>query len=259
MNECSLPHGLDNQQELSHGSPSTSLSETPPRNPTRVPALPAVSVLLVRESAEQSGLELFIQHRVHSMDFAAGMVVYPGGRVDTRDWEPGDALPINAETLLAHEHAWQHTALAQTPGFTRALLHAAAREVAEETGARFPYEAFTPWANWVTPPSFPKRFDTYFFITTSAPDVPPRHLTTEATHSEWVSVSELVADEAAGTITMLHPTSVLLAEIHQLSSIEAIAERVATVPVISPVHHDSPGGIHDPSGGAHGSSSGVDR
>lgn len=41
---------------------------------------PAVSVIPVRDGPE--GLEVFVQHRQSTMDFAAGAVVFPGGRCD---------------------------------------------------------------------------------------------------------------------------------------------------------------------------------
>lgn len=40
----------------------------------------AVSVIPLRESDMEP--ELFVQHRVSTMDFAAGMIVFPGGRAD---------------------------------------------------------------------------------------------------------------------------------------------------------------------------------
>ncbi len=52
-------------------------------DPTAVPIRPAVSVIMVRDG--DSGLEAFVQHRVTTMDFAAGVVVFPGGRVDPVD------------------------------------------------------------------------------------------------------------------------------------------------------------------------------
>lgn len=54
-----------------------------PPTPAEVPIRKAASVLLLREAA--AGFEVFVQHRVNTMDFAAGMVVYPGGRVDLQD------------------------------------------------------------------------------------------------------------------------------------------------------------------------------
>ena len=40
----------------------------------------AASVIMVREAANT--LEVYVQHRATTMDFAAGAVVFPGGRTD---------------------------------------------------------------------------------------------------------------------------------------------------------------------------------
>ena len=40
------------------------------------------------------GLEVFVQHRVSTMDFAAGAVVFPGGRVDPVDSEAANGIEV---------------------------------------------------------------------------------------------------------------------------------------------------------------------
>lgn len=43
----------------------------------------AVSVVMLRDSPR--GIEVFVQHRASTMDFAAGVIAFPGGRVDDVD------------------------------------------------------------------------------------------------------------------------------------------------------------------------------
>src|SRR4029453_345901 len=119
----------------------------------------AASVIILRDGPE--GLEVFVQHRVSTMDFAAGMVVFPGGRVDDVDkqgWEYPDEL------LLRHARAWGKSSLATNgplrPEAAGMLLAAAQREVFEEAGIQLEAGELLPWANWVTPTDQPKRFDT---------------------------------------------------------------------------------------------------
>ncbi|CAM4119988.1 hypothetical protein [Janibacter anophelis] len=52
---------------------------------------PAVSVIPLRDGPD--GLEAFVQHRATTMDFAAGVVVFPGGRCDPSDETKGAQLP----------------------------------------------------------------------------------------------------------------------------------------------------------------------
>ena len=57
------------------------------------PISAAATIILIRDA--ESGLEIFLQQRIGSMKFAAGMFVFPGGRVETDDlaqripWLPG--------------------------------------------------------------------------------------------------------------------------------------------------------------------------
>lgn len=49
------------------------------------PVTPRVAVSVVPLRDGPGGLEVFVQHRASTMDFAAGAVVFPGGRVDDVD------------------------------------------------------------------------------------------------------------------------------------------------------------------------------
>ena len=85
----------------------------------------AATVVLMRGSAQ--GPEVYLLRRQVSMEFAAGMCVFPGGGVDKRDFdaEIGWVGPTPAEwaALLGTDEA-----------FARALVCAAVRETFEESG-----------------------------------------------------------------------------------------------------------------------------
>ncbi|MBO1267862.1 NUDIX hydrolase [Arthrobacter cavernae] len=183
----------------------------------------AASVILLRDAP--GGLETFVQHRVSTMDFAADMVVFPGGRVDAADkagWEYPDEL------LDAHTQAWKlasigtDAASAQARANAGMVLAAAQREVFEEAGLSLDPADLRPWANWVTPPDMPKRFDTYFYVARPAPGAEPRHQTTEASSSLWMPIREILAAEEAGTLKLMPPTLFLLNEVGALESVQAV-------------------------------------
>lgn len=202
-------------------------------NAESVPVRPAVSVLMLRDGAE--GLEVFIQHRVSTMDFAAGVVVFPGGRVDPIDAQT--ASTITVADPIVHTSAWSRSTIAEEAEGWRVLLAAAVREVEEETGAVLDPAGLVPWANWVTPLGRPKRFDTYFY-TIAAPELDAaQHQTTEAHTSEWRSVSGILADEAAGRLKLMRPTFVLL---RQLSSFASVVEALGAERTIDPVRPEFP-------------------
>lgn len=213
---------------------------TPPTPETTsdVPIRKAASVLLLRSAAE--GFEVFIQHRVSTMDFAAGMVVYPGGRVDRQDGLAAQSGEFPAELLAEHSQQWKNTSVfsqgaQQAPFKAGEVLAAARREVFEETGLQLDAQQLHPWANWVTPAGFPRRFDTYFFVAALRDEQEPRHQTTEAVISKWVRPDELFAALERGEVKMMRPTQRTLLDAMERGSIEQI---ISSKPVISSVHPD---------------------
>lgn len=230
-------NGKDAQGRPTHSSTGALLDYA-----KRVPVRPATSVIILREA---DGLEVFVQHRVKTMDFAAGVVVFPGGRVDLEDVAKSDGLPIGDDDLGRHLDAWKQTD-AVTVGLgrsladpdaqpepaeatpeeaaqgVRTLLACAIREVEEETGQRLDPGHMHPWANLVTPPGRSKRFDTYFFVAEGAELEDLTHQTTEATNSEWLGVDELLTGETEGRYRLMRPTLALLMELQALGSLGAI-------------------------------------
>jgi 8-oxo-dGTP pyrophosphatase MutT (NUDIX family) len=176
----------------------------------------AVSVILIRDSAK--GLEVFVQHRASTMDFAAGAVAFPGGRVDDVD---SSGWYFDHEILVAHAAAWENSDISDPPSEASLnagrLIAAALREVAEECGIFLDQADLTPWANWVTPEGQPKRFDTYFFISTVGAGVEPLHQTTEASESLWMPVAQLVENQGA-MLKVLPPTLSILDELNEIGA-----------------------------------------
>lgn len=213
----------------------------------------AVSVIPVRDGPD--GIEAFVQHRVSTMDFAAGAVVFPGGRVDPGDRAAGARLELPHEVLRAHAAAWRHTAFAalgDSETAARTVLATGVREVAEETGARIDPAHLVPWDDWVTPLGYPRRFDVRFLLhpVPGAQSDAFTNTTTEAHTSQWLPVAEIVARCEAGDLTLLPPTRTLVDELAALGSVSAA---VALRPEVTAVRHDlaaarprAPGAAPDP-------------
>ncbi|WP_432559010.1 GNAT family N-acetyltransferase [Granulicoccus sp. GXG6511] len=186
---------------------------------------PAVSVIPLRDGAD--GLEVFAQHRVATMDFAAGAVVFPGGRVDEEDYATTLKPPTD------HQEAWAQTFLPSA----NALVAAAIREVAEECGVVLDPVALVPWDNWVTPPGGRRRFDVAFFVTAVGAADSERwgNTTTEAVRSVWEPVAGLLAAETTGTIRLMTPTKALLTELAEFATSTDV---LAHSPLITAVLND---------------------
>ncbi|MFF1830363.1 NUDIX domain-containing protein [Paenarthrobacter sp. NPDC058040] len=213
------------------------MTDLPDSKPTVAEPRLAASVILLRDAPD--GLEAFVQHRVSTMDFAAGMVVFPGGRVDAADSEGWDYA---RDVLDRHAHDWHQSSIANGSGSAAdvqknagTVLAAAIREVQEEAGLTLDPAELRPWANWITPVDMPKRFDTYFYVAKPSAEATPRHQTTEAWQSLWMPVSTILSDEAEGRLQLMPPTYYLLKEISGFDSVTAIwtAEH-QVVPVLAP-------------------------
>lgn len=200
---------------------------------------PAVSVIPVRDGPE--GLELFVQHRQATMDFAAGAVVFPGGRVDPGDEALGDALELPEAVLTEQALAWEWVdgPGSDPVGRARTLLATGLRELEEETGMVAAPTDLLPWDHWVTPEGSPKRFAVAFFVLPVATGGPggPTHLTSEATRSEWTRATGLLAERSAGRLLVLTPTRVMVEELVSLGDVATVAARR---PVIAGVRDDRP-------------------
>lgn len=199
-----------------------------------VPIRDAATVVLLRDGAD--GLETWMLTRVREMVFAAGMTVFPGGRVDDADAE----LPFVDSTLAGLAGRF-----GCSDAMARALVGAAVRETFEETGvlltvpladlaaARAEVESghvafgellrthelcidasgVRPWSRWVTPPGETRRYDTRFFVAALPEGAQAQDVTSESVHASWVSVEGALADARSGERLLLPPTIMTLASL----------------------------------------------
>ncbi len=201
--------------------------------------IPAVSVLPLREGP--GGLEVFVQHRVATMDFVPGALVFPGGRVDPGDAAAGAALDLPPGLAEAHARAWADTAygvLGDPEQAARTVLACGVREVHEETGARIDPARLVPWDDWETPLGSPKRFDVRFLLLPVESDAEAAqftHATTEAHRSEWLRVADVEQGAEDGSLLLVTPTRVLIEELATLGTLDTA---IRLRPPISRVRDD---------------------
>ena len=126
----------------------------------------AATLIIVDDSGGEAKVLMGKRHLDHK--FMPGKYVFPGGRVEPKDYLAGSHLdiPMAVEAkLLRSLHGITH------PGRARALVHAALRETQEETGlviaplggAGGQASPLSFIARAITPPGRPRRFDTRFF------------------------------------------------------------------------------------------------
>lgn len=215
-----------------------------------VPVRPAATVVLLRDTAD--GLEAWLLTRVTGMVFAAGMSVFPGGRVDDTDAElpmaGGDFATIAArfgctETAArayvgaAVRETFEETGVLLTvPAVDPALDLAAARtdveagqvsfgELLRTHGLAVDAEALHPWSRWITPPGERRRYDTHFFVGALPEGAQAQDVTTESSSAGWVPVHEALEQARRGERMLLPPTVMTLVS---LAGFASVADAVAT-------------------------------
>lgn len=162
------------------------------------PALPAATVVIVRPHAEgDSPFDVVMLRRTSTMQFAAHMAVFPGGKVDPVD------------------HA-----------FANPFEACAVREVGEEVG--IDVTDLIMWDHWVTPEIEPMRYDVHFYLAVVPPETSGELLTTEADDMLWLTPQAAHARSLDGSLHMLRPTQVVLQELSAAPHVRALRELAVT-------------------------------
>lgn len=205
------------------------------------PALPASSILLIRDG--RGGLEVLMIERAKTMRFAPGALVFPGGKVDTSDFDVW-----RWQRYIRHDRRRMRDI---------AFRIASARELYEETNILLgnrqgvgavpravPFEKLmatekvqlhvadmVPFAHWVTPETMPRRFDTHFYL--AADD---GHLENvdgeEAVSAMWLKPREILADWQADRVPLMFPTRLNLLKLARSSTVAAALQAAKQQPVV---------------------------
>ncbi|MEL6172629.1 MAG: NUDIX hydrolase [Pseudomonadota bacterium] len=254
------------------------MSETPD-----TPRLSA-TVLLLRDAPD---LQVLMVKRHYQIDFAAGALVFPGGKANPEDSDP----------------AWAELCDGYCDGQDRAARIAAVREAYEEAGiilarhagdrgaggalvgpdvatALDPMRAaidrreesflelmrghnlvlaldtLVHFGHWITPTMMPKRFDTHFYLAPTPPDQVAEFDGRETTDAVWLGGQQALDMEAAGEATVIFPTRMNLGKLAEVQSVDAAIKRFASetvVTVLPEVGKDADGGpcLHIPAEAAY--------
>lgn len=212
-----------------------------------LPPRPAATVVLVQDAPDSpAGLSVFLMRRHSGMDFAAGVMVFPGGGVDDRD---RNADLGRLGSWAGPPPSWWAQRFGIESDLAEALVCAAARETFEESGVLFAGPAddpggiigdasvysdsrraladrslsfadflrrenlvlrsdlLRPWANWVTPEAeLTRRYDTYFFVAALPCGQRADGENTESDRADWALPQHALDDFAAGRNFLLPPT-----------------------------------------------------
>ena len=196
-------------------------------------AIPAATLILVRERHDGPP-QLLMVERAGGMAFAAGALVFPGGRIDTADHELGTKAGVDAAAVAAIretiEEAAVPVALSPLPGddLARALQDRLVADISfaellDQHGLSLDAQALTPFARWVPRFHAVRRFDTLFFVARCPNgEWQPRVIEGECTGAYWLSAEEVLERDRGGEARLIFPTRRNLERLAQHSSFEEI-------------------------------------
>jgi 8-oxo-dGTP pyrophosphatase MutT (NUDIX family) len=219
--------------------------------------------MLLRDG--EGGLEVLMVERHHEIDFVAGALVFPGGRVDEADASPSLAARCNGVAALSDEQRAMRVAAIRETFEEVGVLLARRRgdpdlidattlrgierrhrdalnagdttmaEIAEQEDLELACDRLVPFAHWITPLFMPKRFDTWFFLVEAPPDHVAIHDGHESVDSLWIAPADADAERSAGRRSIIFPTLLNLRKLGRADSVAdafAAARREAIVTVL---------------------------
>jgi len=208
------------------------------------PAIPAATLILMRPAAERGPPEILFLERSKAMAFAAGALVFPGGRIDPEDHQAAALLAPELDDGAARIAAVRETI--EETGIAPALAgHADAAALRAGLAGGEPIAALlarldlgldlaalTPFARWC--PNFreARRFDTFFYLA-QAPSgsAPPTADASEGVHSFWATAADVLAEVEAGRAHAIFPTRRNLERLAGFASLEAARADAAAHPM----------------------------
>jgi len=210
-------------------------------------AIPAATLIVVRDRAGAAP-ELLMVERAQGMAFAAGALVFPGGRIDDQDRTFAATIGASAEAVAAIRETIEETAIpaALEPmpdamaarGLQQSLLEDVPFALLlDQAGLSIDHAALVPFARWVPKFHAVRRFDTLFFVARApAGDWQPQVVAGECAGASWVTASEVLRRDAAGEASLIFPTRRTLERLALHRDFEAIAADARAHPIapISP-------------------------
>jgi 8-oxo-dGTP pyrophosphatase MutT (NUDIX family) len=210
-------------------------------------AIPAATLILVRDRAGAPPYLLMVE-RAQGMAFAAGAMVFPGGRIDDDDRTLAAAIGASPEAVAAIRETIEETAIpAALEPVPDALAASALQqsllaaepfgELVARSGLSIDHGALVPFARWLPKFHAVRRFDTLFFVA-RAPvgDWQPHVVAGECAGASWISAAEVLRRDAAGQASLIFPTRRTLERLALHPDFDAIAADARAHPIapISP-------------------------
>jgi 8-oxo-dGTP pyrophosphatase MutT (NUDIX family) len=181
--------------------------------------------------------------RAEGMAFAAGALVFPGGRIDEADRALAAKLQVDAAAVAAVRETIEETAvpvgLSPLPDAATAVALQDAlvadqpfAELLDVFALKLDASTLTPFARWVPKFHAVRRFDTLFFVA-PCPAVAwePRVIPGECAGAFWISAAEVLERDRRGEARLIFPTRRTLERLAQHSTIEQMRADARAHPI----------------------------
>lgn len=209
------------------------------------PAIPAATLVLFRERGQAGPPELLMMERTSGMAFAAGAMVFPGGRIDPGDEDVARSALVSARhddgaaRVAAIRETLEESGLAigMAAGGEAEMRAALAAEepfgnVLSRHGKMLDLNSLVPFARWC--PNFreSRTFDTRFYLARApsagaAISVDPR----EHVRLLWTSAAAMLEAANAGDAHIIFPTRRNLERLSLFSGFDDAVAHAACHPV----------------------------
>jgi 8-oxo-dGTP pyrophosphatase MutT (NUDIX family) len=183
--------------------------------------IPAATLILMRPGPAGRPPEILMLERTRTMAFAAGALVFPGGRIDPEDNEAAEIRAPELEDGAARIAAIRETI--EESGIVPAVsptvgpeISAAIRQglglgeslpaLLDRFGLALELDALTPFARWCPNFAETRRFDAYFYLAEAPEGAEASAHAPEADRIFWASARDVLADVAAGEAHAIFPT-----------------------------------------------------
>ena len=221
-------------------------------------AIPAATLVVWKD--RPAGPEILVVERSAKMAFAAGAIVFPGGRVDPSDRAMAAAYgrADEAPKITAIRETIEETGVApavldlaeERIGLElQQALHEGANfaELLSHRGLQLDLDALTAFARWMPAFKQPRKFDTLFYLASSpVGEWSPNPQEGECVAAEWASPSSLLERIDRGEASAIFPTKRNLERLAQHDWLEsALADaRSHSIETIIPWVEDIDGEPH---------------
>ena len=221
----------------------------PHREP--VATRPAATVLLLRDTPDNGGLEVLMTRRSGTASFAPGAYVFPGGGIDALDASPETHAAADRRPAQGDLHLTQAIAairesfeelgvlLARHTDGPRKGLMADAHDIAAidrhqpfaaqctARGLRLAADSVYLLAHWTGDRDLPRRFEVPFLVARMPEGQEPVADETEQFEPVWVRPADALARHEAGQFFMIYPTIRTLQRLAKFASTQAVLDAVA--------------------------------